>query len=395
MTSTSHCRILVRQSYSYRTGCLCWRHLQHLRITGRKLWLCKATQYRQKLGLHTSNLYLSTSASRWPASLSQHMSRVRNTLDTVSKAVSGTHTELLSKISRLKPNALKAVKKDAEAAVESPVKAAEGGVPLSSNSAAPCSSPAMPSEATCDSSPVSPSVPASATRVDPRANTSTHPQSPSQAAGTVTSLTVRDHKEIKVRRVVPAVKASFTAKQDEVKTSPSDAESKNGTSKQTTALFHPSSFSANLDETYNYLANHINSYFSATTKTPDKKAGKADSSAPSKSGDLTLIPDKPDSPATLAPTATKKGLGHYLSYSAPNVQAFVGSYIAPLVPKFRTQESKNAAVDEKKSENATFKQAEATVGKEQKTVEEKAKKLLLQQEKVGPQRNYLILILFI
>uniref|UniRef100_A0A674PJ70 Calcium-independent phospholipase A2-gamma-like n=1 Tax=Takifugu rubripes TaxID=31033 RepID=A0A674PJ70_TAKRU len=293
MTSTSHCRILVQQSYCYRTGCLCWRRLQHLRITGRKLWLCKAIQYRQKLGLHTSNLYLSTSASRWPASLSQHMSRVRNTLDTVSKAVSGTHTELLSKISRLKPNALKAVKKDAEAAVESPVKA-----------------------------------------------------------------------------------------QDEVKASPSDAESKNTTSKQTPALFHPSSFSVNLDETYNYLANHINSYFSATTKTPDKKVEKADSSAPSKSGNLTLIADKPDSPATVTPTATKKGLGHYLSYSAPNVQAFVGSYIAPLVPKFRTQESRNAALDEKKSENATFKQTEATAGKEQKTVEEKAKKLLLQQEKI-------------
>lgn len=320
------------------------------------------------------------------------MSRVRNTLDTVSKAVSGTHTELLSKISRLKPNALKVVKKDAEAAVEAPVKAAEDGVPLSSNSAAPCSSSAMPSEPTCDSSLVSPSVPASATRFDPGANTSTHPQSPSQAAGTVASLTVRDHKEIKVRRAVPALKASFTGKQDKVKTSLSDAESKNTTSKQT-ALFHPSSFSVNLDETYNYLANHINSYFSATTKTPDKKVEKADSSVPSKSGNLTLIPDKPDSPATVTPT--KKGLGHYLSYSAPNVQAFVGSYIAPLVPKFRTQESKNAALDEKKSENATFKQTEATVGKEQKTVEDKAKKLLLQQEKVGPQRNYLILTLFI
>uniref|UniRef100_A0A674MUN5 Calcium-independent phospholipase A2-gamma-like n=1 Tax=Takifugu rubripes TaxID=31033 RepID=A0A674MUN5_TAKRU len=100
------------------------------------------------------------------------------------------------------------------------------------------------------------------------------------------------------------------------------------------------------------------------------------------SGNLTLIADKPDSPATVTPTATKKGLGHYLSYSAPNVQAFVGSYIAPLVPKFRTQESRNAALDEKKSENATFKQTEATAGKEQKTVEEKAKKLLLQQEKI-------------
>lgn len=314
------------------------------------------------------------------------MSRVRNTLDTVSKAVSGTHTELLSKISRLKPNALKAVKKDSEAAVESPVKAAEGGVPPSSNSADPCSSSATPSKPTCDSSLVSPSVPASAARFDPGANTSAHPQNPSQAAGTVTSLTVRGHKEIKGRRAVPTDKAE---KQDKIKTSPSNAESKNTTSKQTTALFHASTFSVNLDETYNYLANHINSYFSSTTKAQDKNVENVDSPAPSKSGDLTVVPDKPDS---VTPTATKKGLGHYLSYSAPNVQAFVGSYIAPLVPKFRTQESKNAANDEKKSANVGIKQTDATVCKEQKTGEEKAKKVLLQQEKVGQQRNYLILI---
>lgn len=311
------------------------------------------------------------------------MSRVRNTLDTVSKAVSGTHTELLSKISRLKPNALRPGKKDSEADFESPVKAAEVGVTPSSNSAAPCSSSATPSEPKGDSSLVSPSVPTSAARFDPGANTSTHPQAP-QAAGTVTSLTVREHKEIKVRRLVPTVKASFTEKQDEIKASLSDVEGKNTTPKQTTALFHPSTFSVNLDETYNYLANHINSYFSSTTKTQDRKMENVDSSsAPSEIGDLTLVPDKPESAVTVTPTATKKGLGHYLSYSAPTVQAFVGSYIAPLVPKFRSQESKNAAVDEKKSENAAVKQTEATGSKEQKTAEEKAKKLLLQQEKVG------------
>lgn len=321
------------------------------------------------------------------------MSRVRNTLGTVSKAVSGTHTELLSKISRLKPNVLKAGKKDSKAAVESPVKAAEGGITPPSNSATLCSSSATPSEPTCDSSLVSPSVPTPAARLDPGANSSTHPQSPSQAAGAVTSLTVRQHKEVKVRRVVPTSKSNFPGKQDEVKTSLSDAEGKNATSKQTTALFHPSNFSVNLDETYNYLANHINSYFSSTTKSQDEKVENVDSSsAPSKSGDLTLVSNKADSVATDTPTATKKGLGHYLSYSAPTVQAFVGSYIAPLVPKFRTVEPKNAAVDEKKSENGEVKQMEATVSKEQKTAEEKAKKLLLQQEKVSQHKRYRILI---
>lgn len=371
----------MQQSYCCRTARLSWRHIEHLRTTGRNVWLCKALRYRQRLGLHTSHLYLNTSAPRRPASLSQHMSRVRNTLDTVSKAVSGTHTELLSKISRLKPNALKAGKKDSEADFESPVKAAEDGVAPSSNSAAPSSSSAPPSEPTGDSSLlVSPSVPTSAARFGPGANTSMHPQTPSQAAGAVTSLTVREHKEITVGRLVPIVKASFTEKQDEIK---ADAEEKNTTPKQTTALFHPSTFSVNLDETYNYLANHINSYFSSTTKTQDWKVENDSSLAPSKSGDLTLVPDKPEAAASVTLTATKKGLGHYLSYSAPTVQAFVGSYIAPLVPKFRTQESKNSALDEKKSEAAAVKQTEATGSKEQKTAEEKAKKLLLQQEKVG------------
>lgn len=392
MSGTSHCRILVQQSYCYRTGCLNWRHLK---TTGRNVWLCKAIRYRQRLGLHTSHLYLNTSPRR-PASLSQHMSRVRNTLDTVSKAVSGTHTELLSKISKLKPTALKASKKDSEADFESPVKATNGGVTPSSNAAAPCPSSATPSEPTGDSSLLSPSVPTAAARFDPGANTSTYPQTPPQAAGTVTSLTVREHKEIKVQHLVPAVKASFTEKQEEIKASLSDAEGKYPTPKQNAALFHPSTFSVNLDETYNYLANHINSYFSSTTKTQDRKVENVDSSsALSKSGELALVPDKPESAAAVTPTATKKGLGHYLSYSAPTMQAFVGSYIAPLVPKFRTQESKNAALDEKKSENAAVKQTEATGSKEPKTAEEKAKKLLLQQEKVRQRKwNYFLLVAF-
>lgn len=389
----------MQQSYCYGAGCLSWRHIEHLKTTGPNVWLCKAIRHRQRLGLHTSRLYLNTSASRRPASLSQHMSRVRNTLDTVSKAVSGTHTELLSRISRLKPNALRADKKNSEADFESQVKAVEGGVTPSSNSAAPCSSSATPSKPTGDSSLVSPSVPTSAAGFDPGANRSTHHlQTPSQAAGAVTSLTVREHKEIKVRRLVPAVKTSFTEKQEEIQASLSEAEVKNTTPKQTTVLFHPSTFSVNLDETYNYLANHINSYFSSTTKAHDGKVENVDSSlAPCKSGDLTIVPDKPDSAAAaVTPTATKKGFGHYLSYSAPTVQAFVGSYIAPLVPKFRTQESKNAALDEKKCENAAVKQTEATGSKEQKMAEEKAKKLLLQQEKVGQQerKGYVILILF-
>lgn len=309
------------------------------------------------------------------------MSRVRNTLDTVSKAVSGTHTELLSKISRLKPNALKGGKK-AEASVESALKAEESAVPPS---------PALPSTSTppkpiCTSSSAGPSIPTSAATFDASATTSAHPHNPSQTTVTATIVTVRELKDKRLRRVIPAVKASSARKQEELKPSQSDTESKSTTPKQTTALFHPSSFSVSLDETYNALAHHINSYFGSKTNTQDKKVDNVDCSCASPQGqqtsDLMPVSDKTVSAAPVAPPSTKKGLGHYLSYSAPTVQAFVG-YIAPLVPKFRTAESKTATVVEKKSEDAPVKQVEAALSKEQKAAEEKAKKLLLQREKVS------------
>uniref|UniRef100_G3NJC3 PNPLA domain-containing protein n=1 Tax=Gasterosteus aculeatus TaxID=69293 RepID=G3NJC3_GASAC len=262
-------------------------------------------------GLHNSAFFLNTSASRWSAGLSQHMSRVRNTLDTVSKAVSGTHTELLSKIAKLKPNALKAT---VAAAV----------------------------------------------------------------------LAVGEPKEKRVRRVVPAVKASSAKKQKELKPSLSDDESKGKSSQQTTALFHPSTLSVSLDETYNYLAHHINSYFGSSTnvkKVENVYSSSAPSQAPQAS-DLMPVPGKTVAAAPVTLPSAKKGLGHYLSYSAPTVQAFVGSYIAPLVPKFRTAEYKSAIVEVKKTDDAPVKPMEVTTTNEPKTAEEKAKKLILQREKI-------------
>ncbi len=389
LSGTPHCRIHVQQPYCCKVGYLSWRHIHHLRITGRKGWLFKTHQVRQRLGLHTSTLCLNTSASRWSAGLSQHLSRVRNTLDTVSKAVSGTHTELLSKITRLKPKALKAGKKD-EVSVESSAKA-EASAVTSSPAAAPLSASSTP-EPLCDSSAADPAITTSAATLNASAATSTHPHSYSQETATATVLPVPEPKEKRLRRVVPPVKASCARKQEELKPSVSHPESKSTSSKQTTALFHPSTFSVSLDETYNYMAHHINSYFSSSAKTQDKKVDDVDGSSASSQGqqssDLMSLSNKTESAAPVTPSSTKKGLGHYLSYSAPTVQAFVGSYIAPLVPKFRTAESKSAAVEEKKSEDALVKQAEVAVSKEQKAAEEKAKKLLLQREKVRLQKSY-------
>ncbi|XP_070686766.1 calcium-independent phospholipase A2-gamma-like [Pempheris klunzingeri] len=382
LSGTSRCRVQVQQAFCYKVGRLSWRRIHHLRITGRKGWVFKANQARQRLGLHTSTLCLNTSTSRWSAGLIQHMSRVRNTLDTVSKAVSGSHTELLSKIARLKPNALKAGKK-AEVSVESTPKAEESAITPTlahTNAAPPSTSPTL--KPVCNSSSASTTVPTSVATFDASATTSTHPQNSAEATVSATVVTVGQLKEKRLRRVVPAVKAR---KQEELKPSLSDTESKSTASKQTTPLFHPSTFSVSLDETYNYLAHHINSYFGSSTKTQDKKVGDVDYSSASSQvkqpSDLKSVSDKTSSAAPATPPSSKKGLGHYLSYSAPTVQAFVGSYIAPLVPKFRG-ESKSPTVEEKKTEDAPIKPIEVTINKEQKVAEEKAKKLLLQREKI-------------
>ncbi|XP_031720487.1 calcium-independent phospholipase A2-gamma-like [Anarrhichthys ocellatus] len=376
LAGASHCRVHVQQPCCYKVGYLSRRHVHHLRIPGRKGWICKAHQVRQRLGLHTSTVYLNTSASRWSAGLSQQMLRVRNTLDTVSKAVSGTHTELLSKIAKLKPNALRG-EKEAEASVESAPKAEESAVP-------PSPSTSTPPKPTSSSSSATLSVPTSASTFDANATTATHSHNPAQVTVTATLLTVGELKEKRPRRVVPAVKAISARKQKEPKPSQSDPESKGSTSEQTTALFHPSTISVSLDETYNYLAHHINSYFGSSTN--DKKVDNVYSPSASSQGQQTSglvpVPGKTVSAALVTPPSTKKGLGHYLSYSAPTVQAFVGSYIAPLVPKFRTAEYKSAAVEEKKPEDAPVQQIEVTISKEQKTAEENAKKLLLQREKI-------------
>lgn len=366
LSGTCHRRVL--QPLYYKVGYRSWKDIHHLRIRGHKGWPIRH-------GLHTTTIYLNTSASRWSARLSHHMSRVRNTLDTLSKAVSVTQTELLSKIARLKPNALKGGK-GANAVTEAKPKAQESADMITPPFTSTTPNPAI------HSSSASPSLPTSAATCDASATTFTH----SQMTVTATVPTVHELKEKRLGHVVPVVKASGARKQEELKPSLNDTKNKSTTSIQTIELFHPSSFSVSLDETYNCLAHHINSYFESIAKTQEKKVDIVDSSSASSQGQQTSnhmsVTGKTDSTAPVNPPSSKKGLGHYLSYSGPTVQAFVGSYIAPLVPKFRTAESKSTAVEQKKPEDASLKQVEATVGKEQKAAEEKAKTLLLQREKI-------------
>ncbi|XP_052368135.1 calcium-independent phospholipase A2-gamma-like, partial [Oncorhynchus keta] len=228
----------------------------------------------------------------------------------------------------------------------------------------------------------------------------------------------------------------------------STASSSSAIAKQTLQLFQPEALSTNMDETYSTLSQHVNDYFGSCTSLStgdDKKphhlndnAQASMSSKPAlslryqstKSGDhipvsvpvaaetkaiqgkaATPQPIPPleevrptsgvptrespatdstsSDPVTHTPTLTpskKGGFGQYLSDPRPNVQAFFGNYIAPLVPsKFRADpKSVTAAVEEKTTEAAVRKPGEKMeTEEEKKNAEEGAKKLLLsQREKI-------------
>uniref|UniRef100_A0A8C8GTA9 PNPLA domain-containing protein n=1 Tax=Oncorhynchus tshawytscha TaxID=74940 RepID=A0A8C8GTA9_ONCTS len=335
LSSQQHppCRFDVRAGLSHKVGFLSWKYTHSTKSRIRnKIWLSRASQIRHRLGLHTSIYYLNTSTSRWSTGLSHTMSRFRSTLDSVSKAVSGSHAELLSKIARLKAKPKQ--------------NAIEAGKVLEAN-------------------------PEMGQRRVQRAATASIVPTAVATNGTSNGTTKRLEQ---VRSPLPTdssvpERATTTVSQQ-----------------TTTQLFHPSSFSVNLDETYNYLSHHVNSYFSNITKSDEDKEHNTDRG----STDLLPMSDKtsPGSAAPVSSPSSKKGIGRYLSYSGDTVQAFVGSYIAPLVPRFSraAAEPKSAAVEQKrlKAEEAGAKpwQGEVAVNTEQKAAEERAKRLLLQREKI-------------
>ncbi|XP_015251610.1 PREDICTED: calcium-independent phospholipase A2-gamma-like [Cyprinodon variegatus] len=198
--------------------------------------------------------------------------------------------------------------------------------------------------------------------------------------------------------------------------------------KQTMQLFHPAALSTNMDETYKSLSNHINSYFGPNTQGEDgenRQQQHVSKPLPQVTTQRTadhipvlspvsekIAPESPpSSPLSLKPspsteipssvtpatentaqsvpetsTTPKKGFTHYLSYPGPSVQAFVGSYIVPLVPRLRGDQKKLAVEKEKSStdglaEHVVDKGVEKTDGEEDKA--EKAKQQLLsQREKI-------------
>ncbi|KAL7867501.1 hypothetical protein SRHO_G00088850 [Serrasalmus rhombeus] len=293
------------------------------------------------------------------------MSRIRSTLDTVTKAVSGTvNTELLSKITRLRPNAAP-LDKAIEVKVECP-----------------------------ESEPTS--VVTVATPQQLRAKS----------------------EEVRCKEV------SKDAPKPQVSPAAPRGGASTAVAKQTLQRFQPSAFATNMDETYSHLAEHVNTYFGSDTqeeKMPQQRSGDAfvqsstahfggtkehfpvlspvaqrtdleppiappalDQTGPStKTSDKPGLPESESSPPP-STSPQKKGISQYLSYKRPSMQAFVGSYIAPLVPKFRA-DSKSVAAEKDKAAEAVqgvSQDTEDAETKERKQAEEKAQQLLSQREKI-------------
>ncbi|XP_071358567.1 calcium-independent phospholipase A2-gamma [Trachinotus anak] len=318
------------------------------------------------------------------------MSRIRTTLDSVTKAVGST--DLISKFSRLKPGSSAVDSAHAEKVL---VKAET----LTSNNTATSS----PTETTM--------------KEEEEGEKSTEEESDKQL-----------HKVTENPFVATKKSTSNLASVANV----SGPSSSSTVAKQTMQLFHPAALSTNMDETYKTLAEHINSYFGTNTQVEDgenrslqQQRGLEDPVSepvpyltPQRTGDhipilspvaeakkieaSTTSPVPPSAPDKLSPavgtpssdtpatenaaqsipvptTSTKKGFTHYLSYPRPSVQAFVGSYIAPLVPKFRG-DSKSTAAEKDKAVAVTGEEPTADkAGEKTDSEEEKAEEVKQQQ----------------
>lgn len=300
------------------------------------------------------------------------MSRIRTTLDSVTKAVSST--DLISKFSRFKP----------------------AGVTVASSHEGKAQKEALES---------------------------------GRAADTAMPETTMKEEEDDGEEKDSDEQCHLVKEKDIV----SWASSSPGVAKQTMQLFHPAALSTNMDETYKTLAQHINSYFGTSAQreedggAPMPHRGHADpvskplvqTSSQTHGGRVPVLSAVTEdqsikaSPSALPPSrlenvtsphgnsnvpaaevvaqsvsesasSTKKGLTHYLSHPRPTVQAFVGSYIAPLVPKFRGEAKSVASERDKTAAAAAVEDSTSEKAVEElENEEEKAKrKLLLQREKV-------------
>ncbi|XP_070709665.1 calcium-independent phospholipase A2-gamma-like [Pempheris klunzingeri] len=319
------------------------------------------------------------------------MSRIRTTLDSVTKAVGST--DLISKFSRLKPGSTTVDSAHAEKTL------AKAEI-LTSNNTGTASTPdtTMKEEE----------------EEGERITAEEEPDKQWQQ--------VAEKPFVVTKKSTPSLASAASM---------SASSTPSNVAKQTMQLFHPAALSTNMDDTYKTLAQHINSYFGSSAQVEEgdnrqqhrggddpvsepipttvsrttvdhipilspvaeaKSIESPTTSPPSPSPPEKLhqtpvstptsdIPQSDPAPAT----STKKGFTHYLNYPRPSVQAFVGSYIAPLVPKFRG-DTKSIAAEKDKSSEVTVEPAVDKAGEKTDSEEERANKekqqLLIQREKI-------------
>ncbi|XP_068046084.1 calcium-independent phospholipase A2-gamma isoform X2 [Anomalospiza imberbis] len=338
----------------------CWRinHAAHLRVfhtsepwckwaRSRTFWYNKYIYSHEFLYYRVSKLL--TSSSKGLTRLSIRMSRIKNTIESVSKAVSGTHSELVSRIARLKSHS--------------------GTLGKANKSSADAN------------------------------NISTNLENDKQ----VTDVRTQDNCNRG-----PAAEESTCASENLESVSVSSSSTCQDTPEVTAStknhLFHISYFSTSFGETYNFVADHINSYFNNSVMEQGRKRNallqdsgseernKLDSSA----NTVTREEKRANSAGTLAPEAeilgtektntalpvsTKKSIADFLSYPSNSVQAFVDSYIGGLVPKLRSDAKVISPEKSKQQEQEVSEKSDEDKAKEVKTAEEREKHLSLQREK--------------
>ncbi|NXH18470.1 PLPL8 phospholipase, partial [Bucco capensis] len=342
---------------------VCWRisHAIHPRVfhtseprckwaRSRTLWYNRYIYSHEFLYYRVSKLL--TSSSKGLAKVNTRMSRIKSTIESVSKAVSGTHSELVSRIARLKSHSGALGKETKSNADENNVNAnLENDKQVTdARTQEDCNRGPAAKESTC-------------------------------ANETSESVLV----------------SSSSTNQDVLKDSASTENH----------LFHASCSSARFGETYNFVADHINWYFSNHSIMDQEKKRNAllqDSKSEERnkvdSSENTVKSEEKamDSAAALVPEAEalgaektnpavpvspKKSIANFLSYPSNSVQAFVDSYIGGLVPKLRSDTKVVSQEKSKQPEQEISEKEEEDQAKEAKTAEEREKHLSLQREKAS------------
>ncbi|XP_076863337.1 calcium-independent phospholipase A2-gamma isoform X2 [Brachyhypopomus gauderio] len=374
------CRLHVKRSVGYRDGSHNWKLLHGQEAKVRGICRYRTSSLRHKMFLITSISSFNTSACLGCADLKHRVSRLKSTLKSVSSAVSRTQMDIFSRLKWHKPSGSQETG-PREANSASYKDQRNGSALAATPTRVPQPSSSSVSSTTCTTTRTTTGFP------EISSTTARHIQDQREAKSKISEghsarMSGPDTTMSSITRPGVPVSLSKSSK----------------SSKPTTPLFHPGSFGVSLDETYNYLAQHINAYFSNFTKTEENKKEVqtcTDQPPPSLPGQSHPNSEhmpvhepvkEPVSSAPLSgpdpPSCSKKSLGHYLASSAPTVQAFVGNYLVPLVPKFKTEPKSGPPEADKPVPNEDSKQKESAEIKEQRAAEEKARRLMLQREKI-------------